>query len=221
MKCPHCRKLIHPQISESGLAFDSVGHWTLICYRCPNPECDRFSFSLVQKKIRKLPNGTVSMTGEQDNFLVYPKSTFKEPAAPVVPHDYSEDYNEACMILNDSPKASAALSRRCLQNLLRDIEKVAPGNLVDEIQEVLDRKSLPSHLADNIDAIRNIGNFATHPIKSKNSGEIVPVEPGEAEWILDTIEGLFDFYFVQPEKSKKKKEALNKKLKEAGKPPMK
>lgn len=221
MKCPHCRKLIHPQISESGLGFDSVAHWSLICYRCPNPECDKFSFSLVQQEIRKLPNGTVSRTGEQNDFLVYPKSTFKEPAAPEVPHGYSEDYNEACMILSDSPKASAALSRRCLQNLLRDIEKVVPGNLVDEIQQVLDRKSLPSHLANNIDAIRNIGNFATHPIKSKSSGEIVAVEPGEAEWILDTLEGLFDFYFAQPEKSKKKKEALNKKLKEAGKPPMK
>ena len=30
------------------------------------------------------------------------------------------------------------------------------------------------------------------------------VEPGVAEWLLDTIEGLFDFYFIQLEILKKK-----------------
>jgi hypothetical protein len=221
MKCPHCRKLIHPQTSEQGLENDNVGFWSILRCRCPNPECDKFFFYLIQKEIAHLPNGTISRTGKVNTFLVFPKSSVKEPAVAEVPQIYSEDYNEACMILSDSPKASAALGRRCLQNILRDIEKVKAGDLVDEIQQVLDRKSLPNHLADNIDAIRNIGNFATHPIKSKSTGEIVPVEPGEAEWILDTLEGLFDFYFVQPDKSKKKKESLNKKLAEIGKPPMK
>jgi len=58
-------------------------------------------------------------------------------------------------------------------------------------------------------------------VKSQKSGEIVPVEPGEAEWNLDSLESLFDFYFVQPEILREKREALDKKLKEAGKPPMK
>ena len=85
------------------------------------------------------------------------------------------------------------------------------------------------HDAENADAVtivahcpdRNIGNFAAHPIKSTNSGEIVEVELGEAEWTLDVLEGLFDFYFVQPAQIQAKKEALNKKLAEAGKPPLK
>ncbi len=66
-----------------------------------------------------------------------------------------------------------------------------------------------------------IGAFAAHPIKSKASGEIIDVEPGEAEWNLDVLESLFDFYFTQPALLKKKREALNTKLKEAGKPEMK
>jgi hypothetical protein len=49
----------------------------------------------------------------------------------------------------------------------------------------------------------------------------VPVELGEADWLLDVIEGLFDFYFVQPSILASKKAALNKKLTDAGKPPMK
>jgi hypothetical protein len=44
---------------------------------------------------------------------------------------------------------------------------------------------------------------------------------GEAEWLLDVLEGLFDFYFVQPALLKAKRDALNKKLKDAGKPAMK
>ena len=121
----------------------------------------------------------------------------------------------------DSPKASAALSRRCLQNLLRDHAHVKPGNLDNEIQQLLDYSKLPSHLAEAIYAIRVVGNFSAHPIKSTNSGEIIDVEPGEAEWLLDTPEGLFDFYFVQPAILKRKKDALNEKLKDAKKPTLK
>ena len=47
------------------------------------------------------------------------------------------------------------------------------------------------------------------------------MEPGEAEWNLNVLDMLFDHYFVQPALLQKKKDALNKKLQEAGKPPMK
>jgi hypothetical protein len=68
--------------------------------------------------------------------------------------------------------------------------------------------------------VRQIGNFAAHPIKSTSTGEIVDVEEGEAEWNLDVLESLFDFYFVQPAIAAKRKADLNKKLKDAGKPPI-
>jgi hypothetical protein len=50
---------------------------------------------------------------------------------------------------------------------------------------------------------------------------ILDVEPGEAEWTLDVLEELFDFYCVLPATIQKRKDAFNKKLQEAGKPPMK
>jgi hypothetical protein len=37
-----------------------------------------------------------------------------------VPPEFANDYKEACLIIANSPKASAALSRRCLQNILRE-----------------------------------------------------------------------------------------------------
>jgi hypothetical protein len=46
-------------------------------------------------------------------------------------------------------------------------------------------------LASAVDAVRNVGNFAAHPIKSKSTGDVLDVEPGEAEWLLDALERLF------------------------------
>ena len=135
------------------------------------------------------------------------------------PKGIVEDYNEACLVLDLSPKASAALSRRCLQHVLREKGSVTSGNLASEIDQVL--PSLPSHLADYLDAIRNVGNFAAHPSKSTSTGEIVDVESGEAEWCLDVLEELFDFYYVQPKRSADKRKALDAKLASMGKRPMK
>jgi hypothetical protein len=89
------------------------------------------------------------------------------------------------------------------------------GNLEKEIEEAI--KHLPSHLADDVDAIRQVGNFAAHPLKSTNTGEIVEVEPEEAEYLLDTLFDLFDHYYVRPKKSAAKRAALEAKLKAAGK----
>jgi len=153
--------------------------------------------------------------------MIYPKGSNRPPVSVEVPSMLADDYTEACLVLPDSPKASAALSRRCLQNLLREKAGVKHTDLADEIQQVIDSGNLPTHLVDVIDAIRNVGNFGTHPIKSQKTGEILPVEPQEAEWNLDVLEALFDFYFVQPSVVKKKRAALDSKLGEAGKQPMK
>jgi hypothetical protein len=62
-------------------------------------------------------------------------------------------------------------------------------------------------------------------IKSNGARRASPsafdVEPQEAEWLLNVLEQLFDFYFVQPARAKAKRDALNAKLKEAGEPAMK
>jgi hypothetical protein len=65
-----------------------------------------------------------------------------------------------------------------------------------------------------------IGNFAAHPMKNTASGEIHDVEPGEAEWLVETIASLMDFTFVQPARFTERKSAMNAKLVAAGKPPL-
>jgi hypothetical protein len=120
-----------------------------------------------------------------------------------------------------SPKASAALSRRCLQNIIRSKAGITKKNLVDEIQELLDKGNLPTPIAESIDYIRNIGNFSAHPMKSQTTGQIIEVEKGEAEWSIEVLLMLFDYYYVQPSKITERRKSLDAKLKEAGKPPSK
>lgn len=153
---------------------------------------------------------TTSMT-------VYPSAKTRPVPAEVV-DPYKQDFVEACTVLQDSPKASAALSRRCLQAILKDKAGTKSKDLFDQIEEVINSGKVPSHICEDLHAIRVVGNFAAHPMKSTVSGAVLDVEAGEAEWNLDVLELLFDFYFVQPSISAKRKAALNAKLREAGKP---
>ena len=216
MICPHCNTGINTEWDINFVGKDKDGKWGILKGECP--ECGKIFLYLVEGDWYQGYND-LSVTRKKTLFL--PKGVNRKPCPIEVPKSLADDYKEACLVLADSPKASAALSRRCLQNLLREKAGVKPGDLFNEIQEVLDSGKLPNYLAENIDAIRNIGNFSTHPIKSKNTGEIIDVEPGETEWNLDVLESLFDFYFVQPKILAEKRKKLDEKLNEAGKPPMK
>jgi hypothetical protein len=209
MKCPHCRESFFETWEHSDITHDKGGIWRLEYCHCA--DCGRIIIKLIN-----LRNGAGLV---REEYMVWPRSIARARLPKEVPERFANDYKEACLVLADSPKASAALSRRCLQHLLREVAKVKPSNLAKEIEEAM--KSLPSHLAQAIDAIRSIGKFAAHPIKSTNTGEILDVEPGEAEWSLEVLESLFDFYLVQPALLEKKRQALDAKLKEAGKPKMK
>lgn len=224
MTCPHCLVEFHDERKIDFLGQDAEGKWGIEKYLCPNPICKKAIYFLIKGDIYH-PQHSVGYYLRDSLYevkqLIRPKGTNRPPVPPEVPNEFAEDYLEACLILADSPKASAALSRRALQHILREKAGVKKSDLANEIQEVLDKNHVPSYIAESIDAIRNIGNFAAHPLKSKSTGEIVPVETGEADWTLDVIELLFDFYFVQPEKIRLKREALNLKLNDAGKPNMK
>lgn len=163
----------------------------------------------------------VSPSGAQSVTMIRPKGSNRPPLPEEVPPEYAEDYLEACLIIADSPKASAALSRRCLQHLLREQARAQnPNNLAEAIKEVINDPKTPTGIGESLDAVRNIGNYAAHPNKGMNTGEIVDVEPGEAEWCLEVIEMLYDYYFVAPTAIQRRTHALNERLAEMGKPPM-
>jgi Domain of unknown function (DUF4145) len=220
MQCPHCLENFHDTWTSVCLGHDNEGCWVAAKTLCP--ACGRMVVTFGTSHVTLTPYQIY----RDSNFvalpvLVRPKGISRAPLPAEVPEDFACDYREACLVFSDSEKASAALSRRCLQHVLREKAGVKRGDLANEIQQVLDSKNLPGHLAEDLDAVRNVGNFAAHPLKDTNTGEIVDVEPHEAEWLLNLLEGLFDFHFVQPVRAQARRDALNAKLQGAGKPPMK
>jgi hypothetical protein len=165
-------------------------------------------------------------TGNQiiDWRMVYPITGSRGPVHSDVPSDIAKDYIEACNVLPISAKASAALSRRCLQSILHEAGYKA-RDLAAEIDLVLNepdpRKSIPERLRATIDAVRNFGNFSAHPINDKTALQIIEVEPHEAEWCLEILEECFEHFYVGPALVRARRNALNTRLAAAGKPPSK
>lgn len=210
MKCMHCLIEFHPTGWSTNITSDTDGIWKIESYKCPS--CSRVNLFLVGESY-DLPNPEIV------KYPIRPRGSNRLPCPLEVPSHIAEDYNEACIVLPDSLKASAALSRRCLQNLLLDAGDVSRGNLYNQIQEAI-ANGLPSYLVEALDIVREIGNFAAHPTKSQSTGEIVPVEPGEAEFNLDVLEMLFDHYYIKPRLMGERLGALNSKLIDAGKRPI-
>jgi Domain of unknown function (DUF4145) len=212
MRCPHCDVGIHQSLQNGSTFALSDGQiWFASHQLCP--ECKAQIVYL--EAYRQSGSGRASVV---PRFMAYPQRASARPVAVGVPDPYKQDFEEAVAVLPLSPKASSALSRRNLQAIIHDQAGVKGRDLNAEIETLISSGKLPSHISEGLHAVRVIGNFGAHPIKSTATGEIVDVEDGEAEWNLDVLESLFDFYFVQPALTAKRKAEINKKLAAAGKP---
>ena len=138
-----------------------------------------------------------------------------------VPKNLADDYREAHAVIDLSPKASAALGRRCLEYILVHAAGLKDGNLAHKVAQVLKPGELPSYISENVDAIRKFGNFAAHASIDKFTGDIISVEPGEAQWTLAIVRELLDHYYVGPARSKARRDAFQQRLADMGKEPMK
>lgn len=214
-KCLHCQTIVkfESPASNNCLARVIAENEQVDIHMAQCPECLKLIIT-IEKLIYQ--GSAYRAVKEQ---IVWPLSSGRPPAPADIPESIAQDYNEASLVLPYSAKASAALSRRCLQAVLKHAGNATEKDLSSQIDKIL--PSLPTYIAENLDAVRHIGNFAAHELKSKITGEILDVEPEEAEWNLDVLDSLFDFYYVKPRIEENKRQELNKKLEAAGKPPIK
>jgi hypothetical protein len=133
-----------------------------------------------------------------------PESEAK-PQPEIIPAPLREDYLEACLIRDKSPKASATLARRCLQGMIRDFCGISRPTLkqeIDALKKAVDEgRSPPGVSAESVEAIdhvRSIGNLGAHMEKDINV--IVAVDPGEAQALIELIELLFEEWYVERER---------------------
>lgn len=106
-----------------------------------------------------------------DEKLIYPIKLSVAPPNGDLPKEIKDDYLEAAHVLNDSPRAAAALLRLALQKLCKELGEKGE-NINDDIKNLV-RKGLNSLVQKSLDALRITGNNAVHP------GEINLIEEPE------------------------------------------
>lgn len=173
---------------------------------CPNSECHEFSLNCMQFKGDYNDRGYLETQGEAvKKWNLIPKSIAK-PFPDYIPKAILEDYEEACIIVGDSPKAASTLARRCLQGMIRDFWDVKGRNLYKEIEAIKDKVHPITWKA--IDGVRQIGNIGAHMEKDINL--IVEVDQNEASLLIELIEFLIDEWYVEShEREKKMKEIVS------------
>lgn len=202
--CPHCERAV----TITGNRFSSNNHTLYITNSngrrslitryivCPNPDCQKFTLTASLHESESGPRDErVGKLLEHWNLI--PESRAKLFPS-YIPDALLQDYREACLIRDSSPKASATLARRCLQGIIRDFWVVKPGRLVDEIDAIKDK--IDPLTWDAIDALRKLGNIGAHMEKDINL--IVDVDPNEAELLIGLVETLFKDWYVQREERK-------------------
>jgi len=98
-----------------------------------------------------------------NNELVYPEANNVDDPNEDLPDKVQDIYLEAAKVSDASPRASAALLRLALQELLNEL--MAKGdNLKDAIEDLAETESDPT-IAKALETVRITGNHAAHPGK--------------------------------------------------------
>jgi hypothetical protein len=218
--CPHCNKA---QTTTNANSYAATGHlagsrtgkfegrgYFILTICCANIECGKFTIEATIGYLETFERSQ-SVTGSNITYVpqpetalfsgrVYPSPSGK-PQPSYIPPQIVQDYQEACLIKDLSPKASATLARRAVQGIIRDFTGISERRLVDEISklrtQVTNRTAPPEFtldLVDAIDGVRQIGNIGAH--MEKDVSMIVDVEPEEAGLLINLIEDMFELLYV-------------------------
>ena len=190
MRCPHCFHEVYQSwnhlfkfhsddgrlLPQSTYALEEGQNcvFHVDWMNCPNAECRHLIIRGVAWAVRYgVPQQHPSAT-----WFILPRKTTR-PVDPVVLSErpeYAKDYREAAAILEDSPKMSATLSRRILAELLKDFGGYDQHRLSSRIEAFTKDASNPKGLRDNLDYLREIGDFGAHAQKDDVTGSIIEVE---------------------------------------------
>lgn len=210
--CPYCNRLCTVgnedvrKLSAHELINIKYGYYLAITtvIVCPNPDCQQQTISLNilkcnEKGISEMPQKLLF------SWTLLPESKAK-PFPDYIPEQLRNDYKEACLIKNKSPKASATLSRRCLQGMIRNFWGITKARLIDEIEEL--KSKVDATTWEAIDSVRHVGNIGAHMEKDVNL--IIDVDPEEAGLLIWLIETLFEEWYIARHERETKMKALAK-----------
>jgi hypothetical protein len=211
MQCPYCNSFFTPTTNDLDTAYLTFSTTDNLFYEkimevshtvCPNKACRNF---IVNIRIigKRMTNATSVEKRTIFDKNIIPAGIIKR-YPDYIPQQIREDYQEACEIVELSPKASATLARRCLQGIIRDFHNTKSDQLkkaIDELKDVIE----PA-LWEAIDSVRQIGNIGAH--MEKNINTIIEIDPGEAKKLIGLIELLFEEWYIRRHERQQKLNAI-------------
>ena len=200
-QCPYCNQyatLYGSDVETSSNSFAIAGkeaRYQLNTHVivCPNSNCSEYTITAYLNAISIAPPHFPDEVIEPpiQSWRLKPDSGAKSFPS-YIPLQIIKDYEEACLISSLSPKASATLSRRCLQGMIRDFHGVKKRNLFEEIQAIKD--VIDPTVWKAIDSVRSVGNIGAH--MEKDIDLIIDVSPNEANSLIALIEMLLKEWYV-------------------------
>lgn len=145
---------------------------------CNNTQCKKFTVLAYCQHTKK-------------QWDLIPENVYKQ-FPEYIPQQIRNDYQEACSIINNSPKAAATLLRRCLQGMIHDFWGIKEKNLNAEITVLKDKVTATQWKA--LDGLRSIGNIGAH--MEKDVDLIIDIEPIEALKLQKLIELFLEKWYI-------------------------
>lgn len=245
MKCPKCgentpddwQKLVtrpgsHPigptyEVESPG-PDESMGRephrtpdaWVVVDWMvCANWKCGELVMRMHETKPTGPPDSPLGeLPTETHSWNIRPRFGTR-PIDRLVSEPFRADYLEAAAVLNVSPRLSAVLSRSILADLLLDYRGYDDFGLAARIDKFRADETHPSDLRESIHHFREVADFGAHTMKN-DQDQVIPVELGDAEWMLDFLDSLFDYFIVGPEKNRAMRERWDKRIADAGRKPV-
>jgi hypothetical protein len=203
--CPYCGRDATIQDANRSTSLTRIGEFlhnnkhgtfglNVRAVSCPNPKCREVVLSCSMVQVIDAINLSPRYRPGQilHTWPLLPESLAK-PQPAFIPKPIVDAYKQACRIVSLSPEASATMSRRCIQGMIRDFWKVKKRTLWLEIEAIKTKVDKETWKA--IHAVREFGNIGAH--MQKNIDLLVEVDPGEAEMLIKLIELLFRQWYVR------------------------
>lgn len=228
MKCPVCAGHSPPKWTPfateapQGLAISLPGAKSILeevkveWMRCSNEECQQLIIRLHEVRL----TGQMAPFMQTDSWVARPR--FGETDRPInalVPEPFRTDYAEAAAILGLSPRMSVVLSRRILADVLEKFADQKQFSLAARIDKFVADTNHPRQLRENLHHFREIADFGAHTQRD-DQAEVLDVGSAEAEWTLDLLDRLFDYFIVTPDRDQKMRDVMDERIKAAGRRPI-
>jgi hypothetical protein len=109
-------------------------------------------------RCRKCEQSCIWINGE----IVFPRQSRAPQPHEDMPEEIKQDYEEARMVVDESPRAAAALLRVCIEKLLRQLTGKESDSPYSMIGDLVEEGRIDKRVQKAFDSIRVFGNESLH-----------------------------------------------------------